>query len=61
MTSGMKQLSCEDRLRELGIFSLEKALRRPYCNLPVKGAYEKAGDDILQGHAVIGQGITALN
>jgi len=25
----------EDRLKELGLFTLEKVLRRPHCSLPV--------------------------
>jgi len=34
-SEGCLQLSYDERLREMGLFSLEKAAERPYCSLPV--------------------------
>ena len=64
MIRGLEYLSCEDRLRELGLFSLEKRrlrgdLRAAFQYL--KGPTRKLERDCLQGHRVIGQGVMGLN
>jgi len=46
MIRGLEYLSYEDRLRELGLFSLEKSRLCGHL-IAVKGAYKKDGDNLF--------------
>ena len=51
MISGLEHLSYKERVREVGLFRLEKALRRPHCSLPVPegGLQETWGGTFYNG------------
>ena len=64
MIQGMEHLSYEERLRELGLFSLVKRRLQEYLIVAfqyLKRAYKKGGDKLFAGPVAIGQGVVILN
>ena len=60
MIQGLEHLSCEERLRELGLFSLQKWRLQGELIVAfqyLQGACKKEGEKLFLGPVVIGQGV----
>ena len=61
---GMEQLSCNDRMRELGLFSLEKRSLQEDLTVDfqyLKGSIRKKGTESLARYVVTGRGEVLSN
>ena len=62
MIKGLEHLFSAERLRELGLFSMEKAPMRPHCGLPVhEDSLQAGGTNFLHSLIVTEQRGMVLN